>query len=86
MATTTPRDASGVWDRRRLLLTLAGVASAAVLLVAGLVYAVVWGIGSATAGSSGGDDRPESAPVQVGGETAEQRRDAIAATSKPAIA
>jgi hypothetical protein len=51
MATTGSRDTSGVWDRRRLLLTLAGVASAAVLLVAGLVYAVVWGIGSATAGA-----------------------------------
>ena len=37
MATTGSRDTSGVWDRRRLLLTLAGVASAAVLLVAGLV-------------------------------------------------
>jgi hypothetical protein len=86
MATTTTRDASGVWDRRRLLLTLAGVLSAAVLLVAGLVYAVVWGIGSATAGSSGGDDRPESAPLRVDGDTAEQRRDAIAAAPMTAVA
>ena len=82
MATTGPRDTSGVWDRRRLLLTLAGVSSAAVLLVAGLVYAVVWGIGSASAG----DTRPSTGPVRVDGDTAEQRRDAIAATPMTAVA
>ena len=85
MATMTPPKSSGVWDRRRLLLTLAGVASAAVLLVAGLVYAVVWGIGSA-AGASGGDDRPGAGPVRVDGGTAEQRRDAIAAAPMTAVA
>ncbi|EAP98671.1 hypothetical protein JNB_00845 [Janibacter sp. HTCC2649] len=82
MATTTIEDASGVWDRRRLLLTLAGVLSAAVLLVMGLVYAVVWGIGSATAGH----DRPATGPVRVGGDTAVQRRDAIAAVPMAAVA
>ena len=86
MSTTGPRDTSGVWGRRRLLLTLAVLASAAVLMVAGLVYAVVWGIGSATAGASGGDDRPESAPVRVHGEAAEQRRDAIAAAPMASVA
>lgn len=86
MATTMPRDASGVWDRRRLLLTLTGVASAAVLLVAGLVYAVVWGVGSATAGASGGGDGPGIGPVQVDGDTAEQRRDAIAAAPMTSVA
>jgi len=86
MATTTPTKSSGVWDRRRLLLTLAGVSSAAVLLVAGLVYAVVWGIGSATAGASGGNDRSGTGPVRVDGGTAEQRRDAIAAAPMTAVA
>ena len=86
MSTTGPRDTSGVWGRRRLLLTLAVLASAAVLMVAGLVYAVVWGIGSAAAGASGGDDRPESAPVRVHGEAAEQRRDAIAAAPMASVA
>ena len=86
MATTGPRDTSGVWDRRRLLLTLAGVSSAAVLLVAGLVYAVVWGIASATAGASGGDGRPSTGPVRVDADTAEQRRDAIAATPMTSVA
>lgn len=80
--TTTPGDASGAWDRRRLLVTLAGVLSAVVLLIVGLVYAVVWGIGSATAG----DDRPATGPVRVGGDTAEQRRDAIAAAPMAAVA
>ena len=82
MATTGSRDTSGVWDRRRLLLTLAGVASAAVLLVAGLVYAVVWGVGSASAR----DARPSTGPVRVDGDTAEQRRDAIAAAPMTAVA
>ena len=86
MATTGPRDTSGVWDRRRLLLTLTRVASAGLLMVAGLVYAVVWGIGSAAAGASGGDDRPGSGPVRVDGDTAEQRRDAIAAAPMAAVA
>ena len=86
MKTSTMQGSVGVWDRRRLLLTLAGVLSAAVLLVAGLVYAVVWGIGSATAGASRGDDRPGSGPVHVDGETAEQRRDAIAAAPMTAVA
>lgn len=86
MATTGSRDTSGVWDRRRLLLTLTGVASAGLLMVAGLVYAVVWGIGSAAAGASGGDDRPGSGPVRVDGGTAEQRRDAIAAAPMAAVA
>jgi hypothetical protein len=86
MNTGTMQGSVGVWDRCRLLLTLAGVASAAVLLVAGLVYAVVWGIDSATAGASGGDDRPGTGPVQVDGDTAEQRRDAIAATPMTAVA
>ena len=86
MTTTDPRDTSGVWDRRRLLLTLAGVASAVVLMVAGLVYAVVWGIGSATAGASGGDDRPGTGPVRVDGDIAEQRRDAIAAAPMASVA
>ncbi len=82
MATMTPPKSSGVWDRRRLLLTLAGVASAAVLLVAGLIYAVVWGIGSASAG----DTRPSIGPVRVDGDTAEQRRDAIAAAPMTSVA
>ena len=86
MTTTGPQDTSGMWDRRRLLLALAGVSSAAVLLVAGLVYAVVWGIGSATAGASGGDERPGTGPVQVDGDTAEQRRDAIAAAPMASVA
>ena len=74
----------GAWDRRRLLLTLAGVAAAAVLLLGGLVYAVVWALGSATAG----DTAPAAGPVHVDvgvGTTAEQRRDAIAAAPMAAV-
>ena len=62
--TTTPGSV-GPWDRRRLLLTLAGVATAAVLLLGGLGYAVVWALRSATAG----ENPPASDPVVIGGGT-----------------
>lgn len=69
------------WDRRALLTMATACVTVVVLLVAGLAYAVVWTVRTATAPAA-----PVRGPLRVdGAATPGQRRDAIAAAPMPAV-
>lgn len=75
-----------MWDRRRLLLTLSAVAVAALVMVAGLGYALYLALSTAGASTSAGETQVVESSVVVGaGLTGLARRDAIAAAPMLAV-
>jgi hypothetical protein len=82
-ATADPAEAG--WDRRRLLTVATVCATVVVLLAAGLVYAVVWTVRTATTPAATDTADPVRGPLLVDDATPEQRRDAIAAAPMTAV-